>query len=292
MRPVAVGEREGSSKVLGHRGTSRLDGADDGLVQSLLVGDLGFRVGGLVGWVGKEGGLGLGSRGLLLSEVRVVELLIDLREVKEGRGIWSVKLLVVQAASSPLSSLSHGHLSLSSCYVHSLVIPRLPWHLSAVFAILPLCHLFQLSFSTHLDARDVQFGASGNNVGLVHPSNGNSIDLERTSDQQQTRLELLEEDDSLSPESTGEQDQDGTRLDGRSESSTLGSLSSDLGLLDVLGRVESRGLVQSNGSLSTLLELLLLGLRSLLSLGSSGLSVGGSLVSTLLLVGLGGSRVI
>lgn len=95
---------------------------------------------------------------------------------------------------------------------------------------------------------------------------------------------MLEEDDSLSPESTGEQDQDGTRLDGRSQSSGLGSLSGDLGLLDILRGVESRGLVQGDGSLSTLLELLFLVLWGFLGLGGSRLSVGSSLVGTLLLV--------
>lgn len=78
MRPVTVAEGEGGGEVLGHGWASSLDGTNDGLVQSLLVSDLGFRVGGLVGWVGKEGGLGLGTRSLFLSEVRVVELLVDL----------------------------------------------------------------------------------------------------------------------------------------------------------------------------------------------------------------------
>ncbi|KAI3483320.1 hypothetical protein L1887_53811 [Cichorium endivia] len=85
---LTLGEGEGGGKVLGHGGASLLDGGDDGLVERLLVGDLGLGVSLLVGGVGEEGGLGLGLGGLVLLEVGVVDLVVDLdvRDVDLGRG--------------------------------------------------------------------------------------------------------------------------------------------------------------------------------------------------------------
>lgn len=88
MGLLTLGEREGGSKVLGHGGSSLLDSGDDGLVKSLLVGDLGLGVSLLVGGVSEEGSLGLDLGSLVLLEVRVVDLLVDLdvRDVDLGRG--------------------------------------------------------------------------------------------------------------------------------------------------------------------------------------------------------------
>lgn len=64
---------------------------------------------------------------------------------------------------------------------------------------------------------------------------------ERTSDQQQTALQLVEEHDSLSSESAGEEDEDGTGGDGRSKLGLLGYLSGNLGLSNIVTRVVGLG---------------------------------------------------
>jgi len=60
---------------------------------------------------------------------------------------------------------------------------------------------------------------------LVDSSEGNTVKLEGTSDQEEARLELSDEDDSLALESTDQENQDGTRDDVSSESVSLGGLS-------------------------------------------------------------------
>lgn len=59
---VTVRQREGRGQVLGHDRALLLDGSQNRLVQSLLVLHLARRVRLLVGGVGKEGSLGLGTR--------------------------------------------------------------------------------------------------------------------------------------------------------------------------------------------------------------------------------------
>ena len=48
-----------------------------------------------------------------------------------------------------------------------------------------------------VDLADIDFGARGNHVNLVDASQGAAVDLEWTADEQQARLELLQEDDTL-----------------------------------------------------------------------------------------------
>ena len=51
-------------------------------------------------------------------------------------------------------------------------------------------------------------GGGSDSVGLVHSSERNSVDAEWTGNEEESGLELLEEDDSLSLESSGEDDKD------------------------------------------------------------------------------------
>jgi hypothetical protein len=76
-----------------------------------------------------------------------------------------------------------------------------------------------------LNARDVDLSGGGDDGGLVDSSEGNTVKLEGTSDQEEARLELSQEDDSLALESTDQENQDGTRDDVSSESVSLGGLS-------------------------------------------------------------------
>jgi hypothetical protein len=84
------------------------------------------------------------------------------------------------------------------------------------------------------DTGQVDLGRGGDDVGLSDSSQGNTVESERTRDEQETRVQLLQEDDSLSSESTGQEDEDGSGGDGRSELGLAGGLSADLGLGDVL----------------------------------------------------------
>lgn len=212
--PVAVGEREGRGEVLCHDGSRLLNGANDGLVESLLVCHLALRVRLLVCRVSKEAGLGLGTRDLLPAEVSVVELLVD------------------------------GH------------------------------------------AREVNLGRRSNDVGLVDATNGDAVDLEGASNQQEARLELLEEDDALAAETASEEDEDGSWLDALAELSGASNLAGSLGLLDVLGRVVARSLGDGDGTRTALLELLRSRLGRLVRLGGNGLARLDSLVAALLAEGL------
>lgn len=99
----------------------------------------------------------------------------------------------------------------------------------------------------------VNLGGGGDNVGLGDSSQGDTVESERTRDEQETGIELLQEDDSLSSESTGQEDEDGTGGDGRSELGLADSLSAGLGLGDILGGVELGSLVSRESPRSTVL---------------------------------------
>jgi hypothetical protein len=85
------------------------------------------------------------------------------------------------------------------------------------------------------DTGQINLGGSGNDVSLTDSSHRNTVESERTRDEEQTGIELLQEDDSLSSESTGQEDKDGSGGDGSSELGLADSLSADLGLGDILG---------------------------------------------------------
>jgi hypothetical protein len=71
--------------------------------------------------------------------------------------------------------------------------------------------------STHLEVAEVHFCGCRNYVGLVDPPERYAVDLEGTGYEEEARLELLEEDDTLSAEAAREQDEDGAGGDGRAE---------------------------------------------------------------------------
>ena len=65
-----------------------------------------------------------------------------------------------------------------------------------------------------VDAADVDLCPGGDNVAGVDASEGNAVDLEGASDEENTLVEGLEENNALSAEAASEEDQDGTRLEG------------------------------------------------------------------------------
>lgn len=65
-----------------------------------------------------------------------------------------------------------------------------------------------------LNAGNVNLGPGGDNVAGVDASDGNTVDLEGTGDEENTLVKSLEEDNTLATETTGKEDQDGTGLEG------------------------------------------------------------------------------
>lgn len=67
----------------------------------------------------------------------------------------------------------------------------------------------------------------GDHVSGVDPAQGHTVDLEGTGDEEDTLVEVLQEDDALATEAASEEDQDGTGLEG------LARLPSASGLADL-----------------------------------------------------------
>lgn len=63
-----------------------------------------------------------------------------------------------------------------------------------------------------IDAADVYFRSCSDHISCVHPSKRYAVDLEWACNQEGTLVEVLEEDDSLSSESTSEENEDRARL--------------------------------------------------------------------------------
>jgi len=106
---------------------------------------------------------------------------------------------------------------------------------------------------TYLDAGDVNVCRGSDHVRLVHASQGNTVDLVGAGDQQQSTLQLLQEDDTLSTETTSEEDKDGARGDGGTEGGGFGGLAALLGYTDILSGVETRSLGGGNETLCAVL---------------------------------------
>jgi len=110
-----------------------------------------------------------------------------------------------------------------------------------------------VQLSVDLGSINVDLGGGGNDVGLVDALEGNAVDLERTRDEQQARLELLQEDDALAAVATGQENEDGTGDDGAAELGSTGVLAVLLGNGNILGSVEAGSLGGSNDAGATVL---------------------------------------
>ena len=75
-----------------------------------------------------------------------------------------------------------------------------------------------------VESGDVDLVGSGDDVARVDSSQGNAVDLERSGDEEDTLVEGLEEDDTLSTEASGQEDQNGTGLEGLAGSPGADSL--------------------------------------------------------------------
>ena len=90
--------------------------------------------------------------------------------------------------------------------------------------------------SVGLDSSSAHLGGGGDSVDLVDASEWNTVDLHWSSNEEQARLELLEENNSLTTESSRGEDEDAASLNARSELWSLSFLCANLSLL-VFGRV-------------------------------------------------------
>jgi len=88
----------------------------------------------------------------------------------------------------------------------------------------------------HINASNVNLGAGGEGVDLVDALKGHTVDLVGSGNKEQAGTELLEADDSLATEATGEEDENATRFDSLTELGGSCLLGSELSL-DILGRV-------------------------------------------------------
>jgi len=87
----------------------------------------------------------------------------------------------------------------------------------------------------HINLRHVNLRARAQRVHLVDALKGHAVDLVRAGDQEQARLELLQEDDALAAEATREEDEDAAGLDASAELGGADLLDSDGSLLVLSG---------------------------------------------------------
>ena len=75
-----------------------------------------------------------------------------------------------------------------------------------------------------VEAGQIDLHGCRNDVSGVDAAEGNAVDLEGAGDEQNTLVEVLEEDDALAAEPAGEQNQDGAGLEGAARSPGADSL--------------------------------------------------------------------
>lgn len=221
----------------------------------------------------------------------------------------SVRLLTLGKRESSSEVLGHSRASLLNSSNHGLVQVLLVGNLALGVTLfvsrvskeaslsLDLGSLLLLEVSVvdlfvNLNIGDINLGRGGNNVSLVNTSNGNTVHLERTSDEEKTRVELLEENDALATETTGEEDENGSGGDGGLELGLLVDLAVGLGDTNVFGGVEARSLLGGDETLAAVLgtldrDFLVSGSLFVNLLGALTLHV---LVAALLLEGLGAAQ--
>ena len=74
--------------------------------------------------------------------------------------------------------------------------------------VLVTCYLVDLLV---VNAREIDLVRCGNNIARVNSSEGNTVDFEWTSDEEDTLLERLEKNDTLTAESASKEDENGAR---------------------------------------------------------------------------------
>lgn len=83
--------------------------------------------------------------------------------------------------------------------------------------------------STYFDSRDINLSLCGDDIGLVHPAEGNAVEFEWTGHKQQTTSQLFQENSSLATESAGEDYNNGAGSKSRTKARSMCDLAGLLG---------------------------------------------------------------
>lgn len=107
----------------------------------------------------------------------------------------------------------------------------------------------------NIGTRDINLGRGSHNISLVDTTERNTVDLVWSSDKEKSRLKGLKAHNTLSAETSSEEDADGSWGEGSTDLGSVVLLSPGvLGTGDVVGGVESGGLSSGRGSLGGLLR--------------------------------------
>jgi len=101
-----------------------------------------------------------------------------------------------------------------------------------------------------LDTRQVNGRRGGDHVASIDTAERNAVDFEGSCNEKDAAAQGLKVYNALAPEPSGEDDEDGTGLKGRTQSSGADALADLLGLCVILGRVPLGGLVDGDLSFS------------------------------------------
>jgi hypothetical protein len=145
-----------------------------------------------------------------------VSLLLDV-----GQKSLVDSLLVLNAVLSGLLLLSH----LSVLFIHdaieaaylgllALLEESILARLVSGLVLGEVAVLASLLQDTLIDTLDVDGGGGSNDIAGVDSSQRNTVDFERTGNEEDTLGQVLEENDALAAETTSEEDDDGTGLEG------------------------------------------------------------------------------
>jgi len=103
----------------------------------------------------------------------------------------------------------------------------------------------------NIDTGDVELGGGGNDIAGVNAANGDTVNFEGTSDEENTLVEVLEENDTLAAVTTGEDDEDGAGDKGRAEDGLALGLAGLLGDRSILSGVPLASLLTSGGDVTS-----------------------------------------
>ena len=124
-----------------------------------------------------------------------------------------------------------------------------------VLTISPTVETNSDCFPTYLEGSEIDLGGGSDHVSLVNSAKGDTVDLERTGNEEETGRKLTKGDNTLSTESTSEEDDDGSRSDGLTKLGGLVRLARDLGGANVVSGVVRGLVVLLVGTLSRLSRL-------------------------------------
>ena len=97
--------------------------------------------------------------------------------------------------------------------LEELILPLLPSLALLSYKVPPAGHLF---YSLLVNAFQVDLGTRGNDVSRVHSPERHTVDFKWACDKKDTLWKVLKENDALAAETASEENENGSRLQGRS----------------------------------------------------------------------------